>query len=474
MMHDHFRTFLVAGCLLGLTGLALIPAADATLPGREAHDANPILPGYYADPSIVQVDGKTFIYATLDPWGDRTLGCWESGDFKHWTYRVLNWPTKSACSSPTSGGAAVWAPSVLHGADGRYHMFISVGNEVWAGVADSPTGPWRNAVSENKPLIAKNFRPGFHMIDAEGFIDDDGTPYLYWGSGYGWKNGKCWAVKLKPDMVTFDGEVQDVTPNRYFEGPFMAKRHGLYFLMYSSGKTVEDTYRVHYAVSKTPFGPFTEGANSPILVTDKANNVISPGHHAVFKREGKDYILYHRQSIPFERGFIGRQTCVDELVFTPDGRIETVKPTHVGPVLVQGRASQANLAMTATASTSASSLTGPECALDDNYATRWTPAKDATGVWLQLDLGAVKAIGHQELVPEYAWKNYRFTVSASTDGTTWTEVENHLNQPISGSPLVIDRPLSARYLRLTLPDVTPQTAKEPRLALWEWTVNAAR
>jgi arabinoxylan arabinofuranohydrolase len=50
------------------------------------------------------------------------------------------------------------------------------------------------------------------MIDAEAFIDDDGQAYLYWGSGLNWVNGKCWAVKLRPDMVTFDGEVRDVTP----------------------------------------------------------------------------------------------------------------------------------------------------------------------------------------------------------------------------------------------------------------------
>ncbi|HEX8234969.1 MAG TPA: hypothetical protein VF600_03350 [Abditibacteriaceae bacterium] len=46
------------------------------LPGLAAHCANPILPGYYADPSIVQHDGKNYIYVTLDPWGSDTLGCW--------------------------------------------------------------------------------------------------------------------------------------------------------------------------------------------------------------------------------------------------------------------------------------------------------------------------------------------------------------------------------------------------------------
>jgi arabinoxylan arabinofuranohydrolase len=88
--------------LLASLSLTALPAAADAMPGRAPHSANPILPGYYADPSVVQEDGKTFIYATLDPWGDKTLGCWESSDFKNWTYRVLNWPTKQDCTSKTS------------------------------------------------------------------------------------------------------------------------------------------------------------------------------------------------------------------------------------------------------------------------------------------------------------------------------------------------------------------------------------
>ena len=76
--------------------LAASSAAAALLPGQAPSSGNPILPGYYADPSVVTYEGKHYIYATLDPWGDKTLGCWESADFKNWTYRELNWPTKAA------------------------------------------------------------------------------------------------------------------------------------------------------------------------------------------------------------------------------------------------------------------------------------------------------------------------------------------------------------------------------------------
>lgn len=432
--------------LLALLPFAVLRAGDVA--GFAPHSGNPVLPGYYADPSVAQFEGKFYAYATLDPWGDETLGCWESADFKHWTYRVLNWPTKKACKSLSSGGSAVWAPSVVRGADGKFHMYVSVGNEVWTGVAEHPLGPWRDA-NGGKPLVPREYRPGFHMIDAEGFVDDDGTGWLYWGSGHGWKNGKCWAVKLKPDMVTFDGEVRDVTPANYFEGPIMVKRGGRYFLMYSQGVTIKDTYQVHYAVGDNPLGPFTEATNSPILVTDQPKNVISPGHHTVFAYGGKDYILYHRHSIPFDPKFVGRQTCVDELKFTADGLIEKVVPTHEGPALVRGRDAGRDRLVG----------TGPSEAFDDNYATTWR------GSTLQVDLGSSKAIKRQELRLEYAWKPYRFVVQASDDAATWRDVADCREQAMSGSPVVIEKPVNARFLRIQF--VTEPGKPEPGVIEWE-------
>lgn len=37
---------------------------------------NPILPGYFADPSIVEHEGKFYMYVTADPWGTEFLSWW--------------------------------------------------------------------------------------------------------------------------------------------------------------------------------------------------------------------------------------------------------------------------------------------------------------------------------------------------------------------------------------------------------------
>lgn len=452
-------------CLASFLLFVTVPAFAADT-WDTPHAANPILPGYYADPSLVQHDGKFYLYATLDPWGGRTLGCWESTDFKHWTSRELNWPTKEACTSPTSKGAMVWAPSVVRAPNGKFFMYVSVGNEVWVGSADHPLGPWTDAHG-GTPLIPETYRPGYHMIDAEVFVDDDGSLYLYWGSGWGWKNGRCFAVKLTPDGAAFAGEPVDVTPGNYFEGPHMMKRGGRYYLTYSQGVTIADTYQVHYAVGDSPLGPFTEATNSPILVTDHARNVVSPGHHTLFTREGRTYMLYHRHRVPYEKGQAYRQTCVDEIHFTADGLIEKLTPTHTGPALVQGR-DAGRLAATVMASSEIAPLHRAVRVLDDNHATRWAPAADAAGAWLQLDLGRAQFTGRVAVRFEYAWKPYRFALESSADGLTWTTLADHRAAPFTGSPFLHAPAQAARYIRL----VFPADAKPEEMSVWEFAVHA--
>jgi beta-xylosidase len=289
---------------------------------------NPVLQGYFADPTIIKYEGEFYIYATIDPWGGNELAVFETKDFITFDRKHINWPTKKLCTSPTSLDAMVWAPSVVKGKDGKFHMYVSVGSEIWAGVSKHPLGPWKNAKEDNSPLINSQFFPGYHMIDAECFIDDDGQAYLYWGSGWNWVNGKCFAVKLKADMITFDGDPRDVTPPNYFEAPYMLKRNGIYYLMYSQGKAIDASYKIRYSTGNTPFGPWTEGINSPILKTSDDSTTYGPGHHTVFYQDGQYYILYHR-IFPQKESYVLRQLCVDSLNFDDRGNIIKIIPKGI-------------------------------------------------------------------------------------------------------------------------------------------------
>ena len=290
--------------------------------------SNPILPGYFADPTIIKEGDTYFIYTTIDPWGGDELAVFETNNFKKFTRQHINWPTKKACTSKTSSDSKVWAPSVRKGADGKFYMYVSVGSEVWAGVSNKPLGPWKNCKADNSPLVTKNDFPNVHNIDADVFIDTDGAAYLYWGSDFNWVNGHCMAVKLKKDMVTFDGVPKEVTPPNYFEAPHMIKRNGKYYLMFSEGKAIDPTYQIGYATGNSPFGPFTAGVNDPILSTSLDSTTNGPGHHTVFTVKGQDYILYHR-IYPQKEAYVLRQLCIDSLNFDANQNILKVTPGGV-------------------------------------------------------------------------------------------------------------------------------------------------
>ena len=443
-----------ARCLALAALLALGASASVAEPGGARRwnapgARNPLLPGYFADPSIVHDHGRWYIYATIDPWGDARLGLWTSTDFRNWTFSTPAWPTKAAATSPTSGDSMVWAPSVVRAANGRWYMYVSVGSEIWVGSAPSPAGPWADA-NGGKPLIPGNFRPGYHMIDAEAFVDDDGRAYLVWGSGLNWVNGRCFVARLSAAMTAIDGAVKDCTPAHYFEAPFLIKSGGKYLLTYSWGNTTKDTYQVRYAVGPSPMGPFTEAPDSPILETHADRDVISPGHHAIFRDHGRSYILYHRQGLPFVGGddAVLRQVAVDAVKI--DGaHIAKVTPTHDGPDLPgTARTRTRGLPWRSSASSESDALHGAASSADDNYATAWKARSDDRDPWLQADLGKPRSVRESAIRPLYAGHDYTVRLDASDDGQRWRVVSASAHR--SGSPITFRHPIRARYLRLHL------------------------
>ena len=290
---------------------------------------NPLFPGYYADPSIIVDNNKFYIYATIDPWGGDSLALMVSADFKNWKSQPLNWPTKAACHSPASNDSKVWAPSVIKGRDKKYHLFVSVGSEVYCGISDHPEGPWKNVRADNGPFIKTQKSINVHTIDAEVFMDDNGKAYLYWGSGWNWKDGHCFVAELNEAMDQFVNTPKDITPPNYFEGPYMLKRNATYYLMYSQGKCTDSSYKVRYSTADNPYGPWKEGINSPILSTDLSKNIIGPGHHTILHFKNQYYIIYHRISDSKIPG-LRREICIDHLSFDQSGNINVVNPTNTG------------------------------------------------------------------------------------------------------------------------------------------------
>lgn len=313
--------------LAALAALSLLTAAAQTT--NKSTSGNPVFPGWYADPEGV-VFGDTFwIYPTHSVrYEEQTyLDAFSSPDLATWTKH----PRVLTADSVRWAKRAMWAPAIVE-KDGTYYLFFAA-NDVHPGevggigvaTAKSPAGPFADALGH--PLIGDVVN-GAQPIDQYVFRDDDGEYYMYYG---GW--GHCNMVRLSPDLkgiIPFDDGTtyREITPERYVEGPFMMKRGGKYYFMWSEGGWTGPDYCVAYAIADSPFGPFSRVGK--ILEQDgKIAN--GAGHHSVIKVPGREeyYIVYHRRPLTETDGN-SRQTCIERLTFNADGTIQPVTMTLEG------------------------------------------------------------------------------------------------------------------------------------------------
>ncbi|PGH17514.1 hypothetical protein AJ79_01114 [Helicocarpus griseus UAMH5409] len=293
---------------------------------------NPVIDGWYADPEARVYEGAYYIYPTVSTvFENQTYyEAFTSPDLLTWENvgRILDF-----ADIPWTTNRAAWAPSVGH-KDGTYYLYFSAGDGVGIGVASSPSpaGPFKDVLGE--PLVAGTHF-GAQAIDAMVFMDGEGPEggdgsgknWLYWG---GW--GHAVVAELGDDMVSFKSEFLEITPDEeYVEGPWMLKRRGVYYFMYSVGGWTDGTYGVKYMIADSPTGPF-RGPAKKILSGDPAVGT-GAGHHSVFHVGDDYYIAYHRR-FPDDNERDHRVTCIDRMYFTADGEIEIVRITVEG---VEGR-----------------------------------------------------------------------------------------------------------------------------------------
>ena len=316
-------------CIALLTVGACCFAQQKKVASHKATSGNPVFQGWYADPEGIIYDDTYWIFPTWsDLYENQTFfDCFSSKDLVNWTKHASVLDTTAVKWAKK----AMWAPSVIR-KNGKYYIFFGA-NDVHEGeiggigvaVSDRPEGPYKDLLG--KPLINEIVN-GAQPIDQFVYKDDDGQYYMYYG---GW--GHCNMVKLAPDLLSIvpfeDGTLyKEVTPEKYVEGPFMLKRNGKYYFMWSEGGWTGPDYCVAYAIADSPFGPFKREAK--ILQRDP-NIGTGAGHHSVVKGPGEDewYIIYHRHPLGETDGN-ARVTCVDRMYFDKDGKIKPIKMTFEG------------------------------------------------------------------------------------------------------------------------------------------------
>ncbi|KAH7346913.1 family 43 glycosyl hydrolase [Rhexocercosporidium sp. MPI-PUGE-AT-0058] len=212
----------------------------------------------------------------------------------------------------------MWAPDAAYH-NGKYLFYFPARNhdnrfQIGVGVSDSPAGPFK---ANPKPI------KGSFSIDPAVLVDDDSSGYMVFGGLWGgqlqayqtnntydpsWEgalspNGTGVAAlgpriaKLDNTFQEFGSSIREITildPNtkkplaaddharRFFEGAFLHKNNGTYYLSYSTG----DTHFMVYAMSKNVWGPYTYAGK----ILDPVQGWTT--HGSIVKFKGQWYLFF--------------------------------------------------------------------------------------------------------------------------------------------------------------------------------------
>jgi beta-xylosidase len=292
-----------------------------------AFGANPaITDTFTADPAALVVGDTVYLYAGHDqarPGQNYTMHEWlvySSKDMKTWTAHGS--PLKPTDFSWARDEA--WASQVME-KGGKYYWFVATeskarGKAIGVAVADSPTGPFKDAIG--KPLVSPEMTKdrdnhGWEDIDPTVFTDGDGTTWLFWG------NRTCYYAKLKATLTELDGPIQIADVPEFTEAPWVHKRGELYYLTYATGFPE----RIAYATASKITGPWTPRG----ILAEVAGNS-NTIHQAIVEFNGQWYFIYHNgaMQVPNEGGSFRRSVCVDYLYYNADGSMKRVVQSTEG------------------------------------------------------------------------------------------------------------------------------------------------
>ncbi len=346
-------------------------ATDDTSKEKSVEYSNPLNVAF-GDPYILDNGNGTFYMYGTGGGAKDGFAAYSSDD-------LVNWKKEGQIyygnTSDTWNLKNFWAPEVYK-IDNEYFLFYSAdkkhnpNNELETfsiGVAksESPTGPFNDI--KNEPL----FDPGYPIIDANVFQDDDETYYLYYSRACyehsvdseiaDWakiegiyddiEESWVYGIELAPDFKSVIGEPilllrppktmddknaewesRSVTSKeinrRWTEGSFTFKHDSLYYIMYSANHYAGPNYAVGYATAEHPLGPYAKAEYNPVLQKniDNGGNVTGTGHNMVLFLDGgkKMYAVYHGRTKPTGEN---RVVFMDRMEILEDGRLVVHGPT---------------------------------------------------------------------------------------------------------------------------------------------------
>lgn len=280
---------------------------------------NPVVDYSLPDPSVIKGDdGYYYLYATEDI---RNLPIHRSKDLVNWELVGTAFTDETRPDFEPKGG--LWAPDINKIGD-KYVLYYSM--SVWGGewtcgigcaVADTPAGKFKDCgmMFRSNGINVQNSIDPF-------YIEDGGKKYLFWGSFHG-----IYGIELSDDglKVKEGAKPVQVAGNAY-EGTYIHKRDGYYYLFASIGRCCEgikSTYTTVVGRSDKLFGPYLDkqgrsmSDNHHEVLIQKNESFVGTGHNSeiVTDKAGDDWMFYHAVKVSDPDG---RVLMLDKIVWEDD------------------------------------------------------------------------------------------------------------------------------------------------------------
>ena len=248
---------------------------------------NPILQGFYPDPSVLRVGRDFYLVTSTFAWFPG-LPVFRSRDLVNWTQIGNAIDRADQLDFKRLGlSRGVFAPTI-HFRDGLFYILntcVDCGGN-FAITARDPAGPWSDPAW--LPDLEGGIDPSlFFDTDGSAWIVNNGPPEgepLYEG------HRAIWIQRFDPKTLTtsgprkvlVNGGVDISTKPVWIEGPNIIKKDGDYYLICAEGGTAEGHSQVVLRSRKAD-GPYEPFAGNPILTQrdlprDRPHPITSAGH----------------------------------------------------------------------------------------------------------------------------------------------------------------------------------------------------
>jgi xylan 1,4-beta-xylosidase len=297
--------------------------------GEKKTFANPVLTGFFPDPSAIRV-GEDFYMVNSTFQYFPAIVISHSRDLVHWEivgHAITRNDYLDLSSLADSHG--IWAADISY-YDGTFYIFATLRlNNPGEGerppgmpvTADRPAGPLRRQlVMTSKRAEGPYSKPLFldvDNIDPSHFVDGDGRHYMVISPGVNLVPLSADCSKVAGDPVLLWAGTGERAP----EGPHLFRKDGWYYALLAEGGTGFG-HRITCARSRALLGPYEASPYNPVLMQrDGEAPIQRAGHGKLVQTPAGDWWILYLCGRFNEGRFttLGRETALDPVGWTEDG-----------------------------------------------------------------------------------------------------------------------------------------------------------